>query len=132
MNKGSGAQLTLTAKTLCSSLVTHTGLGAPCYGPIDVSGESRGGAGGWRRTVLEPEDRDPATRPARSSAARQAPPPDRLGSRPQPLLPALLGAGRVRARAAAEPRRPAPAADAHPRGVDGQPGGAAAGRAPAR
>src|SRR4029453_1051350 len=81
------------------------------------------------RGVLEPQDRDPRARRAGRPPAGQAAPPDRVGGRPQPLLPAVLQAGRVRPRAAAAAGRPAPAADADPRGVDGLPGRAAAVRA---
>src|SRR4029450_8854089 len=51
------------------------------------------------RGVLEPQDRDPRARGADRPPAGQAAPPDRVGGRPQPLLPAVLQAGGGAARA---------------------------------
>src|SRR5215218_5223992 len=81
--------------------------------------------------ILEPQDRDPRPRRAGRPPAPQAAPAVPVGRRPQPLLPARLRRGRVPARAAPRPGRPAPAAAADPRPVDGVAGGAAALRAAA-
>ena len=77
------------------------------------------GIGGLRQPLLESEDRDARARAARGAAAGQAAPPGRLGRRPQPVVQAH--ARRLRRRSAAVARRPAAAADADPRGVDGLP-----------